>query len=193
MKDKEKTILPDHITVLKSKLVELNMVKMGFNKNIIKNIRFIKRLKKEITDIIEDIFLIHPIYYDYNFFVNLYEIVSSIIDLEDLSDSDMNVYTTKMYDCKSITVRRKYFCVDVDYFVGEIVKVKMEYLDRFHQIKVDKVQFCHDIHIGLKKSELDIMLEIFYHVFYQYLEFTIPSTLQLIRLSIGGNKNELSN
>ena len=151
MKDKEKTILPDHITVLKSKLVELNMVKMGFNKNIIKNIRFIKRLKKEITDIIEDIFLIHPIYYDYNFFVNLYEIVSSIIDLEDLSDSDMNVYTTKMYDCKSITVRRKHFCVDIDYFVGEIVKVKMEYLDRFHQIKVDKVQFCHDIHIGLKK------------------------------------------
>ena len=36
MKDKEKTILPDHITVLKSKLVELNMVKMGFNKNNIK-------------------------------------------------------------------------------------------------------------------------------------------------------------
>ena len=179
-----------HMSGLRSKISNLNIT-LNSNIFVLKKILKVKKLYNEIDDILNHIFLIEKSFYDYDFFVELYDILKNI-ETEPLKQDGIRLDIFKEYNCKTIHLVCGELIEEINIYTGQLVKIKLKNQEDPYQ---EEMQFCH--HVSKNKTEMlefiASSLVVFYSVFKSYLDFIVPSTFKIMTNSLGGKKNEISN
>ena len=193
---REKTSVNYHISELRSKISNLNIT-LNSNIFVLKKIKKIKMLYNDIKRIITQIFLIRNSFYDYDFFIELYDILKNI-EFGPLKQSGIYLHVYQEYNCKTISlVYDDSMTEEINIYTGRLVKIKMGIGGEFLDHHITEIQFCD--HISKNSSNSDLLeginssLVIFYSLFSSYLDYITPSTFKIIMNSFGGKKNEISN
>ena len=186
---REKTSVNYHISELRSKISNLNIT-LNSNIFVLKKIKKIKMLHNDIRRIITQIFLIRNSFYDYDFFIELYDILKNI-EFGPLKQSGIYLHVYQKYNCKTISlVYDDSMTEEINIYTGRLVKIKMG--GKFLDHHIIEIQFCD--HISKNSSNSDLLeginssLVIFYSLFSSYLDYITPSTFKIIMNSFWRKK-----